>query len=56
VNEVDERDKGASVDVVRKDQLAPVGEGRGRVVLVSGEAEARLNNKQVGGLPRGCTK
>jgi hypothetical protein len=56
VNEVDERDRGASVNVVRKDQLVPVGEGCGRVVLASGEAEARLNNKQVGGLLRGCTK
>lgn len=56
MNKTDGRDGDASVNVVRKNQLAPVGEGCGRAVLVSGEAEARLNNKQVGGLPRGCTK
>lgn len=45
---MDDKVAGSSVDVVRKNQLAPAGGGCENVVFVSGEAEARLINKQVG--------
>ena len=48
VSELDGKVVVAGVNVVRRYQLAPVGGECGKAFLVSGEAKARLNNKQVG--------
>lgn len=48
MNEVDDTVAAVSVNVVRRNQLAPVGGGYEKVLFVSREAEARLISKQVG--------